>query len=216
MNAATEVTKINGRRCTGHCCRDFYLPWQPEDLKRVANVEIEQAHGGKPTHYDVDEIALVAGMVIPLPFSKKLPDALEGGGYRYTCRFHNKETGDCGIYLTRPRMCSTYPYGKTCTYEECNTHAWYRRYTFPRYFYKLAVKLKEWRYRRQLGKMKLQLDVLRPAQESGCDADLKAHEGGADVAQPIGEALASVVPEHNVSNQEGQSQTSPEHPSVAA
>lgn len=30
-----------------------------------------------------------------------------------------KDNGDCGIYATRPRMCSEYPYGDRCKYTSC-------------------------------------------------------------------------------------------------
>jgi Fe-S-cluster containining protein len=87
-------------RCSGHCCKRFFLPYNYEALQARA----------KEIPDDV-EFQQVAGMVIPIE-----PD--ERGGNQYTCKNH-LNNGDCGIYKDRPKMCSEYPsYGenKPCMY----------------------------------------------------------------------------------------------------
>lgn len=37
----------------------------------------------------------------------------------YTCRHWDEETGLCGVYEDRPRMCRDFPYGRRCDYD-CN------------------------------------------------------------------------------------------------
>ena len=37
----------------------------------------------------------------------------------WTCSNHDRATGNCAIYDTRPRMCKEYPYGRPCGYIDC-------------------------------------------------------------------------------------------------
>lgn len=98
-----------GDRCTGHCCRRFYLPLKPEELARAF-----EAHQRGEVNYD--QIELVAPMVVSLEPHES------GTGHWYTCRHLNVMTGDCTNYENRPRLCSGYPdYGQGggCSYAEC-------------------------------------------------------------------------------------------------
>lgn len=100
-----------GDRCTGHCCRAFYLA---QDVSRYAAEGDEQAVfivGMRRT--------LLPGSWVPRGEvrSGKLLQEEEVGTY-YTCT-HVQPNGDCGIYATRPDMCAKYPYGKRCTYPGC-------------------------------------------------------------------------------------------------
>ena len=38
---------------------------------------------------------------------------------RFTCRWHDPESGDCTIYSARPGMCRDYPYGQPCLAPGC-------------------------------------------------------------------------------------------------
>lgn len=62
-----------------------------------------------------NEIEEIAAMVIPL-------DPAEGVAHYYTCK-NLLPNGDCGIYQTRPVLCSAYPYGRTCRYSDCTWDA---------------------------------------------------------------------------------------------
>lgn len=88
-------------RCSGHCCKDFPLPFSLEEVK----TKRETLRDGN----------VIADMLIYL---REQPYLDGDKGYRYTCK-HLQENGDCGIYETRPWMCSAYPYGKACTKEGC-------------------------------------------------------------------------------------------------
>src|ERR1700690_370117 len=90
-------------RCTGHCCRRFPLNITMDKLKENA-----AAFGG--------DYALILDMII------QLPDAPDDHGPRYTCR-HLLASGDCGIYETRPKLCSEFPYGRDCNVEGCTWDA---------------------------------------------------------------------------------------------
>lgn len=41
------------------------------------------------------------------------------GGHYYTCKHHDSATGNCRDYQNRPRMCSDFPYGRACPYDDC-------------------------------------------------------------------------------------------------
>lgn len=100
---------IETARCSGHCCKRFYLPLSPDELKQ-ARVQ------GRYT-----DIETIADMVIFLEKSKMRVDGTEGPeeGHYYTCRHFDEASGNCGIYERRPRMCSEYPYGAACKYKAC-------------------------------------------------------------------------------------------------
>lgn len=72
--------------------------------------EAKRAHLGK-TKWDIDDIIKIADMVMFLRHDHK--------GYHYTCKHFDKNTGNCRIYKTRPKMCSAYPYGNECKYKGC-------------------------------------------------------------------------------------------------
>lgn len=85
-----------GDRCTGRCCRGFYLG-SYGDLQRRA------AAGDK-------EAVFILDMVGPHPPEYRGP---------FSCR-HVGENGDCAVYDQRPRMCRVYPQGEACGFgDEC-------------------------------------------------------------------------------------------------
>lgn len=100
-------------RCTGHCCKNFPLPYSHSDLKlafeawRKGESEWKDLNG-KP-HPLPQDIHLIYPMVIPLPVKDQ---------FRYDCK-HLDGQGDCTIYENRPRMCVDYPYGKMCQKKGC-------------------------------------------------------------------------------------------------
>jgi len=118
------------RRCSGHCCRSFYLRFSPEQLKAWAD-------GSQPHTYKPEEIKKVADMVIHLgpaddPNTNRpvladrlgnvIPNQADGGHY-YTCKHHNTATGNCDNYENRPDMCRDYPYQDRCRYKACTWEA---------------------------------------------------------------------------------------------
>lgn len=125
-------------RCTGHCCKRFFLPCSPKELWEKYEDWIR--FGGKLAEFFregtimppeprqaitwAEDVWLIAPMV-------RLVQVLEPGDtnpinpsdppseYKgYSC-VHLQENGDCGIYEHRPGLCRRYPYGQPCVYEEC-------------------------------------------------------------------------------------------------
>ena len=91
-----------GDRCTGHCCRKFYLPLLPEQLARAAILRVARPH------YKPEEIRKVAAMAVYLGEHDK------HGLHVYTCRHLNVISGDCTVYEDRPDVCRDFPYGDVC------------------------------------------------------------------------------------------------------
>jgi len=94
-------------RCTGHCCRDFSLPYFPDEFKR--------------RHKHIVDGVQIYRMVIYIGIGH-LNHAGQRVKYypRYTCRNYNSDKKECEIYEDRPAMCRDYPYrGQTCTYPGC-------------------------------------------------------------------------------------------------
>lgn len=114
------------KRCTGHCCKRFYLPLSPDQIKQ-ARAE------GRYT-----DIETIADMVIYLEYSNVsvTGETRDEFGHYYTCKHFDAATNNCGIYERRPAMCYEYPYGKPCLYKECtmrgNCGVVDRGITYPR------------------------------------------------------------------------------------
>lgn len=121
-----------GDRCTGDCCRHFFLPFQPEEMaKKAAEVRLRRewkAKNPEAKYQDVPaqlrgsnviDIEKIAAMAIYLGQTSHLghPCPPERGAF-YRCD-HLRANGDCGSYSTRPSMCRSYPYGRPCVFPGC-------------------------------------------------------------------------------------------------
>ena len=98
MSCSQYVNPLSGietARCTGHCCQAFPLP-------NYARLRVN------PRRFLQGEQIL--DMLRPLP----RVDARS----MFTCA-RLQENGDCGIYETRPRMCTDFPYGRPCDVQGC-------------------------------------------------------------------------------------------------
>ncbi len=121
-------------RCTGHCCRSFYLPFSPKEL-REAYDRWYASQTGYPVHKTTTEpkdqrlyqdIHLVAPMVEHLGKFRKNPLGTvndDGFGkerrHYYRCKLFDPKAKRCTIYEIRLRMCREYPYGNKCNYRGC-------------------------------------------------------------------------------------------------
>lgn len=90
----------------------FSLPF--ESLK-----DVERAVVG---HYKVPRMVIFQGW--KEPYDQPRTTYPKGRGYRagghyYTCKHHDSATGNCRDYQNRPRMCSDFPYGRACPYDDC-------------------------------------------------------------------------------------------------
>lgn len=106
-------------RCTGHCCKRFYLPVTPTQLQGEAELI---RLGGRSRFGPTKDVLMIADMVIHLETREHKGETL--GVYRdsdnwYTCKHFNEESGNCMNYENRPDMCRNYPYGRACTFKEC-------------------------------------------------------------------------------------------------
>lgn len=113
-------------RCSGHCCRAFTIPIQPETMEKM-RIAVENQEKGEPWPnglWKPNDIHIVATMVRPFgPFHILTP---AGDKFRfdspqawYSCKHHDAESGDCRIYDERPEMCREHPYGEECNYVDC-------------------------------------------------------------------------------------------------
>lgn len=130
-------------RCTGHCCRDFTLPYSPQELldgyKRwqssgSSREQIAMGAQSQPEMRYPMDIHLVAPMVIPLGRYYDKPEVFvlpleeaqqarfthdDGAPYHYTCKHFDPATDNCTIYEIRPQVCRDYPYERSCNYAAC-------------------------------------------------------------------------------------------------
>lgn len=140
----SETGTLRGDRCTGDCCRRFYLPYSPQELDDWYGRWLAALAEGKAG--DDTEIHLIAPMVRfvglgPGPafradesiesYDPVVAEKTDEDGtvvaatplhHYYTC-VNLGPTGDCGIYERRPRMCREYPYSRPCQYAGCTSTA---------------------------------------------------------------------------------------------
>lgn len=102
--------------CTGGCCKEFWLPFSPEELR-------EKARRGDPANGSTMELKRLAEVVIPLDLAVHGVE-VEGGKatrWPYTCRVWDPETRLCREYDRRPIVCRRHPVSKKCGLDpSCN------------------------------------------------------------------------------------------------
>lgn len=92
-------------RCSGHCCKEFFLPYTPEGLLDARE------------RFKNPEIVLIADMVKYLGVVRPSDNFFVSHGAFYTCKHF--DGANCLIYETRPVMCQDYPYGRACEHNDC-------------------------------------------------------------------------------------------------
>ncbi len=124
-------------RCTGDCCREFWLPFSPDELREA--YELVKASAGRrqlmlrePDQKSwrtgiLEDIELIFPMVVylgekraPLGMNPMDHELVHGDlpfGHYYRCK--HLVGDDCTIYDHRPGMCHRYPYGRKCNYVGC-------------------------------------------------------------------------------------------------
>ena len=98
-------------------------------LKKCAQSTLWQMKPG-PRYAEIERIA---DMVIylgyePMTTTHRGKTLVEQEKYSRSMKHYYRcknllANGDCGVYETRPKMCSEYPYGGTCDYKECTSAA---------------------------------------------------------------------------------------------
>lgn len=126
-------------RCTGHCCRSFFLPFSYNELRRAWAAQARsRARGGEPVPWVDDrgntlyrlgadwDLETLVPRLIPLGAHSQNPVSAGDGGFApdrlgnfYRCSAL-QPNGDCGIYARRPKLCANYPYGTACSYKDCS------------------------------------------------------------------------------------------------
>jgi Fe-S-cluster containining protein len=105
---------VSQDRCTGGCCKEFYMQSSLEELKR----DYDRHMAGEDHRFD--EIEIIYPMLI---CQDELGDS-DGNplgsrsGHRYSCK-NLLPNGDCGIYENRPHMCRQFPNNKECGRSDC-------------------------------------------------------------------------------------------------
>ena len=123
------------KRCTGHCCKNFHLPFGPDEIREHylrwsrGGTQITKERGEHMPIYT--DIHLIAPMVVHLGYfdttnkginpSDDHLTGVETPGHRYRCKNLDPKSGDCTIYEIRPTMCRDYPYKSDCNYIRCTS-----------------------------------------------------------------------------------------------
>jgi len=135
------------RRCSGHCCKSFILPWispdqleykrkfykNNEDALKVLNMIIYLGN-------DPNKFPESAKKVIPLGNFKPSSDLYQN--HYYTCKHHCNITGNCLIYNDRPEMCRVFPNNETDWKGACAFVGCTKRYTLKQLLQHNIHKLK--------------------------------------------------------------------------
>ena len=95
--------------CGGRCCFSFTLPYSPEEFADW-------------TLWDMltPDALEVVPMLVSLGHHTGSPEARgsvgDGPAHWYTCKNFDRVAKKCTVYATRPKMCSDYPYARSCEY----------------------------------------------------------------------------------------------------
>jgi Fe-S-cluster containining protein len=113
-NIVRWFEKKLGTRCTGDCCKRFFLPCSPDELKASYDNALKETRvDGVPWYRDIETIYPMVELVA-------IENRNDSAGIKHFYRCKNlTKNGDCGIYDKRPWMCSEYPYGGGCAFEGC-------------------------------------------------------------------------------------------------
>lgn len=112
------------QRCTGHCCKRFYLPHAPEIFKQEYQKYLVWKKDPSKPEPIIKEIDIIGPMLVYIgegSVDVETNDFTLGktDDYFYTCKHHDSITGDCKNYENRPEMCYSYPYSGVCVYKGC-------------------------------------------------------------------------------------------------
>lgn len=135
---------MSGDRCSGACCKEFVLTGKGHTPDEIRTFLREKAG---------PEGAQIADMLVPLrqvaagvaaPNGTVFEAAPIGGGWVFTCKHHDPETGDCRAYGSRPRyMCGAFPYGVPCEHKERCTWTLGRLGLWPLAFHRYGTDITE-------------------------------------------------------------------------
>lgn len=103
-------------RCTGHCCEEFQLPWDPEGIRNSFDTQIPGTDGWMEWQ-QLSDMLIYLGPVENPPLPKD-----RGGTYlwNYTCRHFDTEKRLCTIYENRPLMCRNHGVEYSCVTQGCS------------------------------------------------------------------------------------------------
>lgn len=110
-------------RCTGHCCKNFTLPFSPMEMNFWHKVALRgrRKRWGEDT-FKVPPMLnfLYADKLVVNASKTPYQNKSEVARYHYSCKNYDDVTGNCKIYETRPSMCSSFnDRGQNCTYRDC-------------------------------------------------------------------------------------------------
>lgn len=144
--------------CKGFCCDDIGLSVAPHDLQNAYHGwksfngkekrdKFMSLGEHKITVYN--DIHLTYPMLVFSHQDEIHPDGeikyqeRENTIYHYSCKHHNKKTGDCDIYEERPIMCRSFPDNGFCGYRKVRD----KRVTAcrPKWF-KVGMPYYDWYY----------------------------------------------------------------------
>lgn len=109
--------------CSGHCCRNFTLPFSPAELKASYRAVAALSQGLKKGPND----RVLKDMEVWWPhliYKGYHPRDANGDPskvmqHHYTCALFDTQYGLCKAYEHRPEACRTYPNSVACAHHEC-------------------------------------------------------------------------------------------------
>ena len=170
--------------CKGFCCDDIGLYYAPHELQNSYHRSIQRGDRSKDGLMSMSfvdsKVSLWTDIHLTYPmlvFSHQ--DTTHPDGevdtkdedrivYHYSCKHHDKRTGDCDIYEERPMMCRTFPNNGYCGYRKVTDKR--VKSCRPKWF-KLGMTYNEWYYE-TYPEEKKKLD--KPTDE--CPTEVKAEE----------------------------------------
>lgn len=113
--SGTEASELKADRCTGHCCKEFQLPWDPASLAAA----LLKHRAGTEKIQDMEQIAAMVIYHGPVASHHAVHDLKGQKFHNWTCRHFDKSKRLCTIYPTRPNMCRKHGTDYPCATQGC-------------------------------------------------------------------------------------------------
>ncbi len=171
--------------CKGSCCDDIGVSAPPHELQNSYHRSIKRGDRDKERLITMSipgsgvnlwiDIHLIYPMLV---FSHQ--DYIHPDGdinhendehivYHYSCKHHNKKTGDCDIYEERPMMCRSFPDTGFCGYRKVKDK---RVIACRPKWFKLGMTYHDWYYNGMYPEKKEKIE--KP--NDSCPTEAKAEE----------------------------------------
>lgn len=117
---AAGFAKIECNRC-GNCCESMVLDFDPADRLNWLKADPDRCIGDPHDHLTHEESVAQGEMILEM--LESTGEVNDRGEKKYKCLNFSRDVegkGLCGVYASRPGLCSRFPYGAPSSFPGCS------------------------------------------------------------------------------------------------